>query len=152
MRGNCVAQIVSRQSLPWGIETPLRALWVVFGQTQKKIPHKIGTSALPPPLGSFRKSSESRRPSETRRPYILLPLIVLPINLSPNLACPHKKFLTKNMCGWHPTQWARRDILMSRVKNGREPIFASQLSRNYPCRGCYFQRGIKALSPRTLPF
>ena len=31
----------------------------------------------------------------------------------------------------NPSQWGRRDILMSRGKNCREPIFASQVSRTY---------------------
>ena len=34
---------------------------------------------------------------------------------------------------------------MSRVKNWRETILVSQLSRNYPRRGGDFERGIKAL-------
>ena len=39
-----------------------------------------------------------------------------------------------------PTQWARRDTLMSRGKNCRETIFVSQLSRGYPHRGGNFER------------
>ena len=40
------------------------------------------------------------------------------------------------------SQWARRDILMSRDKNWRKTIFVSQLSRNYPHHGgnCFFRR------------
>ena len=44
------------------------------------------------------------------------------------------------------TQWAKRDTLMSRGKNCRETIFISQLSRSYPHRGGYFERGKNALS------
>ena len=40
-----------------------------------------------------------------------------------------------------PSQWARRDRLMSRGKNCRETIFVSHLSRNYPHRGVNFERG-----------
>ena len=39
-----------------------------------------------------------------------------------------------------PSQWARRDRLMSRDKNCRETSFVSHLSRNYPHRGVNFER------------
>ena len=48
--------------------------------------------------------------------------------------------------GREATQWARRDILMSRGKNCRETVFVSQLSRNCPHHGGNFERGKKALS------
>ena len=41
------------------------------------------------------------------------------------------------------SQWALRDISMSRDKNCRETIFVSQLSRSYPHRGGYLERGEK---------
>ena len=41
------------------------------------------------------------------------------------------------------TQWARRDILMSRVKNCHETLFVSQLSPNYPRRGAILREASK---------
>ena len=41
----------------------------------------------------------------------------------------------------HITQWARRDILMSRDQNCRETISVSQLSRSCPHCGGHFERG-----------
>ena len=40
-------------------------------------------------------------------------------------------------------QRAQRGILMARGKHCRETIFAAQLSRNYPRRKGYFERGIQ---------
>ena len=47
--------------------------------------------------------------------------------------------------GKPPSQWAKRDTLMSRGENCRETIFVSQLSRSYPHRGGNFERGQNAL-------
>ena len=44
------------------------------------------------------------------------------------------------------TQWALRDILMSRGKNCPETIFVSQLPRNYPHSRGNFERGKNALT------
>ena len=55
-------------------------------------------------------------------------------------------------CYFLPSQWAKRDTLMSRAKNCRETIFVSQLSRSCPHRGGNFERGRNALScgPETV--
>ena len=46
--------------------------------------------------------------------------------------------------GKSPSQWARRDRLMSRGKNCRETIFVSHLSRNYLTGGVNFEKRIKS--------